>query len=611
MSATQELSFFTGGGVIGNDEKPASEIAIQADGKFIVAGSSLLGKISVTRYFPDGRIDRSFGNNGTSFIQMAVNSHLYDLKVDASGRILIGGSDYSTTRGSGFVLVRLKGDGTLDTSFGDGGKVQTNFETATAIYGRALAVQSDGKILSAGVHWFSRDTRSLDQDIALVRYNENGSLDRSFDWDGKVFEEIGLAPFAGGFEINELVILPSANLVVLGVSAGQAVLYSFFPNGARDQSLVSKGTQNLYGGSVAARQEDGKYIWAWMLGQEIYLYRLNEDGSVDKNFGNGGLVSIEWARQAKFEIWFSDILIQPDGKIVLTGTDGRDIMLVRISGDGFLDSKFGNNGFVTTDVSQGASAAAIQDDGIILVTATGGKVVRYATNGALDAGSAPLSSLGSALDDVLVGGSGDDILKGLAGNDTLIGNGGDDILEGGTGIDTAIYNNSRAQAVITKASNGFTVVSAQDGTDTLTDIERLKFSDVSVALDLTGNAGTTAKVLGIVFGAAAVKNKVFVGIGVDLLDKGMTYESLMQGAIEVALGAGASNAAVINLLYTNAAGAPPSAQELTEFVSLLDNGTYTQVSLGIYAAEHPINLTSIGLVGLATTGLEYLAHLGS
>lgn len=124
MTASQEASFFTGGGVIGSDEKPASEITIQADGKLIVAGSSLLGKISVTRYLPDGRLDRSFGENGTWFIQRAANTQLYDLKVDASGRILIG------IRSSEFFLVRLKGDGTLDTTFGDGGKVQTNFETA-------------------------------------------------------------------------------------------------------------------------------------------------------------------------------------------------------------------------------------------------------------------------------------------------------------------------------------------------------------------------------------------------------------------------------------------------------------------------------------------------
>ncbi len=223
---------------------------------------------------------------------------------------------------------------------------------------------------------------------------------------------------------------------------------------------------------------------------------------------------------------------------------------------------------------------------------------------------------GTSAGDNIRGLGGNDVISSLGGDDTVLGDDGDDLMtggsgddnvDGGAGVDTAVYSIRFAQALIKRTIYGFTVDSAQDGLDTLTGIERLKFTDISVALDLEGNAGITAKILGIVFGAAAVQNKGYVGIGLDLLDKGMSYEELMKGALEVALGAGASNATVIKLLYTNAAGAPPSAQELTEFVGLLDNGTYNQVSLGMYAAEHPINLANIGLVGLATTGLEYLA----
>ncbi|TFH72497.1 hypothetical protein E3V39_13100, partial [Gammaproteobacteria bacterium LSUCC0112] len=210
-------------------------------------------------------------------------------------------------------------------------------------------------------------------------------------------------------------------------------------------------------------------------------------------------------------------------------------------------------------------------------------------------------------DDVINGLSGDDIIFGDDGDDVITGGSGNDIIDGGSGMDTAVFQSSRAQSTITRTINGFSVESVSEGFDTVTGIERLRFSDSSIALDFDRNAGITAKVLGIVFGAAAVKNKEYVGIGLDLLDGGMSYEELMQTALDAALGVGASSEAVVNLLYTNAAGVPPTAQELVEFVGLIKNGTYSHVTLGIYAAEHPVNSSNIDLVGLNTVGLPYSA----
>ncbi len=220
----------------------------------------------------------------------------------------------------------------------------------------------------------------------------------------------------------------------------------------------------------------------------------------------------------------------------------------------------------------------------------------------------PQALSGTSGNDVLAGGSGNDTLQGLAGNDTLEGKAGNDELDGGLGIDLAVYGAARAVSAFSTTATGHTVSSALDGTDTLTHIERLQFSDISVALDLSGNAGTVAKILGAVFGPSEVYNEVYAGIGLYYIDGGMTYEALMQLAIDARLGAGAGHQAVVDLLYTNVVGVPPGEADRAYFVGLLDSGAFTIPGLGVYAADYFMNLENINLVGLADLGLEYVPY---
>jgi hypothetical protein len=206
----------------------------------------------------------------------------------------------------------------------------------------------------------------------------------------------------------------------------------------------------------------------------------------------------------------------------------------------------------------------------------------------------------------LTGGSNSDTLRGGSGNDTLTGLAGNDTLDGGAGVDTAVFTGARAGYTVTRGAASLAVTSSSEGTDTLTNIERLKFSDVSLALDLSGNAGTTAKVLGAVFGREGLTNKLFVGIGLQLLDAGTSYQALMQAALAAKLGANASNTAVVNLLYTNVIGNAPGPAELALYKGLLDSGAMTQAALGVLAADTVFNTTKIDLTGLANTGIEYL-----
>ena len=221
-------------------------------------------------------------------------------------------------------------------------------------------------------------------------------------------------------------------------------------------------------------------------------------------------------------------------------------------------------------------------------------------------------SLSAALNDYpyvpATGTAGADRFVGTAGADFFSGLGGNDVIDGGAGLDTAGYVSTRSNYTVTRTATGFTVLdkTGAEGTDTLTNVERLKFSDIKLALDISGNAGTTAKILGAVFGRASVATKEYVGIGLGLLDGGMSYGDLMQLALNAKLGAGASNAAVVNLLYTNLVGSAPGAGDLALYKGLLDSGTFTQAGLGVIAADHALNQAAINLVGLASTGIEFI-----
>jgi hypothetical protein len=150
------------------------------------------------------------------------------------------------------------------------------------------------------------------------------------------------------------------------------------------------------------------------------------------------------------------------------------------------------------------------------------------------------------------------------------------------------------------------MVAGPEGTDTLTDVERLKFSDLSLALDLAGNAGITARLIGAVFGAGLVASRDYVGIGLSLLDGGRTALEVAQLALDARLGGAATNADVVKLLYSHVVGIAPGQADLAYFTGLLDNRVYTPASITLLAADTDLNAANIQLTGLQSSGLEYV-----
>jgi hypothetical protein len=220
--------------------------------------------------------------------------------------------------------------------------------------------------------------------------------------------------------------------------------------------------------------------------------------------------------------------------------------------------------------------------------------------GALGVGAAGLYLTGTAGPDAIVGGAGHDRLEGLAG---------DDRLDGGEGRDTAVYVRIRADYQVQPDGAGSLRVQAlagDEGHDSLLRIERLAFSDQSLAFDLEGHAGVTARVLGAVFGPAAVAHAAYAGIGLSLLDAGTTTPALVQLALDARLGPGFSHTALVDLLYANLVGQPPSAEDRAYWTGTLARGEYTPQALAQMAADLELNADNIDLVGLAASGLAYL-----
>ena len=189
---------------------------------------------------------------------------------------------------------------------------------------------------------------------------------------------------------------------------------------------------------------------------------------------------------------------------------------------------------------------------------------------------------------------------------------GGDTYHGGDGIDTVDMFLKKSQLVTsttkyTKQTNGNIQVGFVNNiTVNLDSVERVKFSDVSIALDIDGNAGKAAKVLGAVFGASSLSNKDFVGIALSFLDAGMEYKTLLDLALTAKLGQNYTAEAEIKLLYSNVFNIVPGTSTLEVLKGLIDNNYCSKSELAHIISESSNNQLNVNLIGLAQTGIEYI-----
>jgi len=178
------------------------------------------------------------------------------------------------------------------------------------------------------------------------------------------------------------------------------------------------------------------------------------------------------------------------------------------------------------------------------------------------------------------------------------------LILGGDGIDKIVFNYSLS-GITLDLSGENQLVTTLEGVQTFSEVERIIGLDTNLALDLNGNAGIVAKTLGAVFGVDSLSNKEYVGIGLGLLDEGMSYEALMELAINTKIGANPDYDSVVETLYQNVTGFLPEGNVKEQYVTALENGEYSVASLGILAAETTANLQNIDITGLGLSGIEY------
>jgi uncharacterized delta-60 repeat protein len=346
-----------------------------------------------------GSLDSSFGGDGKVTTNFTTGDDLaLSVAVQVDGKIVAAGG--APGSGGRFAVARYNGDGTLDSTFSADGKVTTNF-TSGRDFAAGVAVQADDRIVAAGTANFSGDAR-----LALARYNPDGTLDTTFDGDGKVTTNL-----TSSFDaIYSVVIQSDGKIVVAGAtgSGGSFAIARYNTDGTLDTTFSGDGhvATNFASGYDFADdvtiQADGKIVAAGAANYfggdpKFALARYNTDGTPDTTFGGDGKVTTNFTGGDDFAF---GVAVQPaDGKIVAAGRAGGSggmFALTRYNTDGTLDATFSGDGKATTNFTGGydyADDVAVQPvDGKIVAAgsanAFGGNptfgVARYDPDGTVD-----------------------------------------------------------------------------------------------------------------------------------------------------------------------------------------------------------------------------------
>lgn len=393
-----DSTFGTNGKVItsiGNYDDGAYGVAMQTDGKIIVAGFSNTTQFSngafvIVRYNINGTLDSTFGTSGKAITLFgSSNSMALGVALQTDGKIIAVGRTENGPWTSNFALVRYNIDGTLDSTFGTVGKIITSLGSSDDV-ANAVAIQNDGKIIAAGY-----SDNGTDYNFALVRYKSNGELDTTFGTNGKIITSV-----SGSYdEAYSIALQPNGKIVVAGSASNGSdndfAVIRYNINGTLDTTFGTGGKVitslgNYDDGALGvALQTNGKIVVAGFSNINQYgdidfaIVQYDTTGLLDVGFGTGGIVTTPFGSNGDVA---RALALQTDGKIIAAGTSYVDFAAIRYNTDGTLDVNFGTGGKVTTSFagSNGeAYAITIQTDGKIVIAGTASSsncdfaVVRY------------------------------------------------------------------------------------------------------------------------------------------------------------------------------------------------------------------------------------------
>ncbi len=395
-----DASFGANGVILYNSDADyidrGSAVAIQLDGKILVLANSHNGpdsfNIMLLRYEPDGSPDLAFGTNGIATYMgpsQGANDFGNALAIQPNGKIVVAGSTEDGTQADLLVL-RYNNDGTPDITFGLNGVVtynhQANAQSQSNDYGRAVAIQPDGRIIVVG----NTNIDSGTDQVLMVRFNGNGFLDTSFGGGtgSVIFATAGTAAFGNGVAFDP----ERGKIVVAGTMADKYVLVLRYEadglpdNAFGEMGIATYGNQSKSSGHAVAILPDGKILVAGSTtvgAPDLLVLRYEDNGILDTGFGNGGIVIFD------SELYYIDgaasMALQADGKIVLAGTrenntnGDTDVLLLRLMGQEFPAAPSSQEVFSyppTFTAETNTTPSAARPVGVGPVAAPGGNVLR-------------------------------------------------------------------------------------------------------------------------------------------------------------------------------------------------------------------------------------------
>jgi uncharacterized delta-60 repeat protein len=407
---------FGGSGIVldtANGDSGAYGVTLQPDGKIVAVGTGGFD-LAVLRYTTGGALDGTFGpaHNGKVFTHFGGSGDLsfasavaIELSSDffTPNRIAVVGYGELNSVYTSIEVACYKFDGSLDSTFGGSGVV-TKLVGPKSTFPNSLLIQGSGfeehKIIVTG---FSDTSADFGETFCVVRYNNNGTLDSTFNGNGIVTTSFG----PGADEAFGSTLIAGGRLLVVGstvVSSGNtdfALARYNLSDGSPDTTFNGGGkmTQDIFDRTALVKglavQADGKIVAAGSAddgsNDRFVMARFNLDGTLDRSFGFFGKVISPLGTNYSSA---NAVVIQPDGKIVAAGNSGSDFAVARFTTNGVLDPSFNGSGFVTTTMAQSgntANAIALQSDGKIVVAGLGFNganddfaIARYNTNGTLD-----------------------------------------------------------------------------------------------------------------------------------------------------------------------------------------------------------------------------------
>jgi len=347
-SGAQDSSFGNNGKVVtcvmeyspGHFNAKVYAIAIQGDGKIILAGAVFISSsntnFAMVRYKTNSEVDSSFGNNGRVITPIGnINDEVSSMAIQKDGKIILAGNSNNGTNFD-FAMARYSTSGLVDSSFGNNGIVIAPIGNSDD-YASSIALQVDGKILLGGSTgaWPSID-------FAIARFDTSGQLDNSFGSNGKVVTSLGNNPDRA----TSMVLLASGKIIQSGFSDNGSnndfAMVRYSNTGTIDSSFGNNGivispitTNDSEHSNAIALQSDGKIIlggWAFVASgnTDFAIARYDTSGAIDNSFGNNGKVITSLGTGYDFG---NALAIQADGKIILAGSSDNvssyDFSLVR------------------------------------------------------------------------------------------------------------------------------------------------------------------------------------------------------------------------------------------------------------------------------------------